>query len=202
MRGRSSQPPPSESDYLNEYIAFTKIFKYINIETGEVELEESLAPHNIYDVLQNSSSDPFLKNSSKVRRSVERKLLETKDTNLIFKYFLDETYNNYMFRNFRYSEGEKLSEEWWLDFERAICVDSNCSFLYAKLIERRFELGEPAIATDALLSIAYAEIIGGRFELGEQVISKKNEWLLKYAKVIGTLPEELSNMMLLNCMRN
>lgn len=201
MRGISSQPPPSESDYLNEYIAFTKIFKYINIETGEVELEESLAPHNIYDVLQNSSSDPFLKNS-KVRRSLERKLLETKDTNLIFKYFLDSYSNCIIFRIFRYSEGEKLSEEWWLDFERAICVDSNCSFLYAKLIEKRFELGEPAIATDALLSIAYAEIIGGRFELGESVISQKNEWLLKYAKVIGTLPEELSNMMLLNCMRN
>jgi hypothetical protein len=198
MRGYPDSDRLSEADYLREYINFIKIFKHLDIYTGQVSVNESQPDfaNKIYDIL--TYGYPFQANE-KIRIKLEKLLFKTKRLDLIFNYFKKYNYYFKVLRD-KYKTPE-INEKDWEEFEKLICNNANYSLIYAKLIENKFELGEHAIAEDAQLSIEYAKIIKNRFILGELIISQKNKYLLEYAKIIGRLPEELYNRMLLNSMK-
>lgn len=74
------------------------------------------------------------------------------------------------------------------ELEQLISTDSKCSYLYAKVIGGRFELGEKVIASDAWNSYFYAIcIIGGRFKLGEEILDTDEKAKKKYQEFLESL---------------
>jgi hypothetical protein len=67
-----------------------------------------------------------------------------------------------------------------------IAENAQCSYLYAKFhLKDKFPLGEHAIAKDAFSSITYAKMLGKRFKLGEKtILSSSIQYMVMYAIVI------------------
>lgn len=172
------------AEYLDDYKTYIENIKYLNIETGEVELEKSATTKEILNLL-----DRF-RGNEKIRTKLEKILIESNDEKSFIDYLI-----KFRYRIDKIKKSNDLSK-----IEKLISRDPRLSTAYAEILEGRFELGEKAISKDAECSIKYAEIIGARFELGEPAISEKNEYLYQYSRVLGKLPDELYNRMIANCL--
>lgn len=86
---------------------------------------------------------------------------------------------------------EEVVKGAWPEGEDAISQDLHNSSKYARLIDGRFEKGEPTIAKNALKSWIYAtKILKDRFPLGEPTMKDTNFWK-KYIKGMTELGIEI-----------
>ena len=68
------------------------------------------------------------------------------------------------------------------DGEESIACSARESLVYAKLIGKRFSLGEPMIATNLDFSYRYSkDVLNGRFPLGERLFTSDADYAFGYA---------------------